>query len=435
MNIDVFISYEHKSKSIADSIVSSFEKDKIRCWYAPRDVIGDYATSIVEAIESTSVFILILSGDSSNSPHVLNEVEMAYKKNIEQSQAITIIPFRVSNDELSRAMEYYIKRMHWIDATTNSLEAAITDLKKKVKRVLGIQEEVTEIKANERIENKYFTSDDTKEIRRLQIQETALRAFDGDIYLKASDGFETVNALDLGSNFGKNFFDRFSQIKNLKTAVGIEYDAGAVEYANQKYGSQKFKFYQCDVESEQFTEVLNQICEELSVENFQIINISMLLLHLKRPHNLLKIIRKFLSPGGYLIIRDIDDGFNVAYPDREKIFEQTINYCSESEFSGYRKSGREIYTMLKDTGFKNIKLENLGLSTAGMDYDEREALFDTYFGFITDDIKRMQEKYPDSEHYKEALAWLQAHGDRLESEFMRDDFFFVLGFMLFSARK
>lgn len=137
MKIDVFISYEHKSKSIADSIVSSFEKDKIRCWYAPRDVIGDYATSIVEAIESTSVFILILSGDSSNSPHVLNEVEMAYKKNIEQSQAITIIPFKVSNDELSRAMEYYIKRIHWIDATTNSLEAAITDLKKKVKRILG----------------------------------------------------------------------------------------------------------------------------------------------------------------------------------------------------------------------------------------------------------------------------------------------------------
>ena len=36
---DVFISYEHESKSIADNIVASLEASKIRCWYAPRDVI------------------------------------------------------------------------------------------------------------------------------------------------------------------------------------------------------------------------------------------------------------------------------------------------------------------------------------------------------------------------------------------------------------
>ena len=91
--------------------------------------------------------------------------------------------------------------------------------------------------------------------------------------------------------------------------------------------------------------------------------------------------------------------------------------------------------MLKDTGFKNIRLENLGLSTVGMDYDEREALFDTYFSFIADDLRLMAEKYPDSEHYKTAHRWILDHYDRLESEFMRDDFFFTLGFMLFSARK
>ena len=70
--MDVFISYEHQSKSIADNICAVLESKGIRCWYAPRDVYGDYATSIVEAIESCKVFVLILNCDSSNSPHVLN---------------------------------------------------------------------------------------------------------------------------------------------------------------------------------------------------------------------------------------------------------------------------------------------------------------------------------------------------------------------------
>ena len=76
--LDVFISYEHESKSIADNIVTVLEQNKIRCWYAPRDVIGDYATSIVEAIERCKIFVIILNVKSSNSIHCLNEVEQPF---------------------------------------------------------------------------------------------------------------------------------------------------------------------------------------------------------------------------------------------------------------------------------------------------------------------------------------------------------------------
>ena len=34
--LDVFISYSTKNKSVADAIVSNFENNGIRCWYAPR---------------------------------------------------------------------------------------------------------------------------------------------------------------------------------------------------------------------------------------------------------------------------------------------------------------------------------------------------------------------------------------------------------------
>lgn len=435
MKIDVFISYEHNSKSIADSIVSSFEREKIRCWYAPRDVIGDYATSIVDAIENSTVFILILNGESSNSPHVLNEVEMAYKKNIEQSQAITIVPFKVADAEFSRAMEYYIKRIHWIDATSVELDAAIEDLKAKVKKILCIKDEVISPSATERTQNKYFTAEDKKEINRLRTQANILKKFDGGVYESISSSFGSLKVLDLGSNCGDTFVTHFGNLTNLTKAIGLEYDKEAVEKANAKYSSEIFKFYVCDVESENFVDELSDICEKEKVEKFDIVSISMLILHLKKPYNLLKTIRKFMRSGGKIIIRDIDDGFNIAYPDKDKIFSEMIKICSESKFSGYRSSGREIYTLLKDVGFKKIKLENLGISTVDMDYDEKEALFDTYFEFIAEDTNLMATQYPSIEKYLKYQEWLRSNLDKIESEFMRDDFFFVLGFLLFTAEK
>jgi len=108
---DVFISYEHESKMIADKICANLEKNTIRCWYAPRDVIGDYASSIVSAINKSKIFIVILSSNSSRSPHVLNEIEIAYKLILDGK--IQIIPFKVDNEgsiSITPVFLFYIKK-------------------------------------------------------------------------------------------------------------------------------------------------------------------------------------------------------------------------------------------------------------------------------------------------------------------------------------
>lgn len=433
MKNQVFVSYEHNSKPIADSIVAAFEKDMIRCWYAPRDVIGDYATSIVDAIDSCCVFVLILNGESSKSPHVLNEVEMAYKRNIESANAITIVPFRVSNDELSRAMEYYVKRMHWIDATSTTLAKAIDDLKVKVKKALGVSDD--DEPKQERTDNKYFSIADAKEIKRLKIQSSLLKRFDGEVFGADLDDISSMKVLDVGCNMGDGFYERFSGRDNLSLAIGLDCDKEAIDSATKRYGSDRFKFYCLDVESRSFEDDLEGICANANIDKFDVIYASMLLLHLKQPAAVLRKLRHFLASGGRLIIRDIDDGYNVAYPDQNGIFKNAVKICADSKYSGYRASGREIFRMLKDAGYKDIKLENLGLSTVGLSYDEREALFNTYFGFLPGDFKRLVNEGENAEHYAEQLKWLDDNYDKLEEEFMKEDFFFTLGFMLYTARK
>lgn len=135
---DVFISYSSKDKTIADGVCSKLEEQKIRCWIAPRDVPAgqNFAESIIEAIETCKVFVLIWSANTNTSEHILNENNQAFE------QGIIIIPFRIQDVQPTRAMRYYFGRTHWLDAITPPMEKHIGYLAQTIFANLGRQPEV-----------------------------------------------------------------------------------------------------------------------------------------------------------------------------------------------------------------------------------------------------------------------------------------------------
>lgn len=287
-----------------------------------------------------------------------------------------------------------------------------------------------------RDENLYFSFDNKKELRRLATQQELIKAFEGDIYNRAKRRFDELRILDLGSNNGNFIMDRIGTDERVSKLIGFEYDSDAVAYANDKYGENgKIAFYECDVESEEFIDRLWQSMEDQGVESFNLVNISMLLLHLKSPFKLLKNIRRAVCPGGMIIIKDIDDGLNIAYPDDDGAFARVVDICGRNKTAGFRHSGRQIYTFLKRSGYKNIELENCGLTTIGMSYEEREAFFNTYFSFIPDDLEISVASNPSDGRYKADLKWIKEIYEDLEQRFQDDDFFFSLGFVLYTAEK
>lgn len=136
---DIFISYSNKDKPIADAICAKLEDQKIRCWIAPRDVPAgqNFAESIIEAIDTCQVFVLVWSANTNASEHILNEINQAF------DQGITIIPFRIEDVQPTRAMRYYIGRTHWLDAITPPLEKHIGHLAETIFANLGRKPEVT----------------------------------------------------------------------------------------------------------------------------------------------------------------------------------------------------------------------------------------------------------------------------------------------------
>src|SRR5690242_10525303 len=81
---DVFISHSSKDKPMADAVCATLEAQGIRCSVAPRDITPgmEFAESIIDAINSTRIMVLMFSSHANESPQVRREVERAVSKSV-----------------------------------------------------------------------------------------------------------------------------------------------------------------------------------------------------------------------------------------------------------------------------------------------------------------------------------------------------------------
>lgn len=130
---DVFISYPHQDKSVADAACANLEAQGIRCWMAPRDIApsAEWAGSIVEAIDQCGVMVLIFSSHSNQSRQVHREVQQAF------DGEKPVVPFRIENVMPEKSLRYYMGSVHWLDALTPPLEEHLGKLVSSVKALVA----------------------------------------------------------------------------------------------------------------------------------------------------------------------------------------------------------------------------------------------------------------------------------------------------------
>ena len=134
-NHDVFISYSTKNKNVADAVVADFEQHGIKCWYAPRDILPgeEWVTAITKALELSKALVLIFTDESNNSRQVMNEIAVAF------NAGITIVPFRLTDEQMSSELEYYLTRVHWLDAVSKPLKKNITALREYIEVIVNTE--------------------------------------------------------------------------------------------------------------------------------------------------------------------------------------------------------------------------------------------------------------------------------------------------------
>ena len=133
MSHDVFISYSSVDREIADAICRALESRGINCWIAPRNISPgvDWSAAIIDAINSASLMVLIMSSHANASRQIHREVERAINK------GITVLPYRVQNVDPDRALEYYIGSLQYLDAYSGSQDSHLVLLADTVSQLLN----------------------------------------------------------------------------------------------------------------------------------------------------------------------------------------------------------------------------------------------------------------------------------------------------------
>jgi len=131
---DVFISYSTEDKQAADAVCAVLERHGVRCWVAPRDIMpgADWGESIVKAIRTSHVMLLVFSTNANESKQIKREVEIA------ADGGVTIVPLRIENILPTESFKYFLGNIHWMDALTPPLEKHLEAIAEKVKAILSV---------------------------------------------------------------------------------------------------------------------------------------------------------------------------------------------------------------------------------------------------------------------------------------------------------
>ncbi len=127
---DVFISHKNEDRVAAESICAALEREDISCWMAPRDVTAgqEWAAAIVEALQGSKTFVLLLSSNSKNARQIAREAELADR------QKLPMITFRLENVEPPPELLYFVGNIQWLDGFGGHFDPAVKKLVEFVRR-------------------------------------------------------------------------------------------------------------------------------------------------------------------------------------------------------------------------------------------------------------------------------------------------------------
>jgi TolB-like protein/cytochrome c-type biogenesis protein CcmH/NrfG len=128
----VFVSYASQDAAVVNPVVEALERQGLKCWIAPRDVIAGefYGDAIVRAIDAAQVLVLLLSKSAAASPHILREVERA------SSKFHPVISLRIDRAPLPAGLEYFLNTSQWLDASDGEPSRAFPKLVDAVRNAL-----------------------------------------------------------------------------------------------------------------------------------------------------------------------------------------------------------------------------------------------------------------------------------------------------------
>ena len=436
----VFISYKNsddgnmtEDAKIADSLYDSLCKLGVKTFYSNVTLIETGSSLYKEAIEQAldeSVILVIIGTKISyiESKWVKYEWSSFHEDILAESKPNgIIIPYLSENIQRKekpmplRNWESFLIERNSIDELTAFI---INYLKAKELLYEDSTPTFYESGIGEHSNYRAFSTDERKiiEIQSQLTLDTDLCILNKLLNKSETHGLKYV--LDVGSAEGVAIKDRIGQINDMNLrVVGIDRDADITEMANVNNTDSRIRFANIEVDSDEFESKMKEYMAKEKIPGFDLVIITLVLRHLKDPILAIKRLKKFINKGGFIYIREQDDGSLVSYGDKGLI-NKIINKHGSLPGVSDHYYGRKVYSHLIEAGFQNISSHSVIRDIVNKTEQERVAIFYTQFIKRKNFIEYLLSQKTSDTLLRDTLDWFGVALDRLLEYFIRSNFYF-----------
>lgn len=398
---------------------------------------GQFNEELYQQIDQCKNFVLVLPPDSLDRCEAENdwlrlEIEHAIK------QTKNIIPVMMVGFEFPDNLPPFLQVLPFFNGVKASREYFDATIQKIVSMLRDIDIDETKININERHDDiRYYYDEDEQEKHRLRAEDALLASYEKPIVEKLLAGKENVVCLDVNVLSTNGSFSRlaYPQITNV---IALTYNADIVQKGNAEKEAFRddgtIDFFRVQFEADDFERQLERCLESAGVDGIDFVYLSMAIMDFKKPFKILQSIQNCLNDGAVMVVRDVDDGAVFAYPDKNGIFAKFQSFYIHNIYSGYRYTGRQVYSYIRKLDPQQIVLERYGVNTSNMSRKEKKALFESWFSYIPNDFSRMLREDPQSKIAKEVMDFCEKHYDELNEQFFSRDVLFSAGYVIYSVK-
>ena len=396
---------------------------------------GPFNTKLYEAIDGCENFLLVLPPNaldrcSAENDWLRLEIEHAVKNKK------NVIPFMMVDFHFPSDLPASLQVLPFFNGVQSSREYFDASVEKVVSMLRGVSKE--KINLSERHDDvRYYYDEDEAEKHRLRTEDRLLATFEKPIVDKLLAGRENlvcldVNVLSTAGSYARLDYPQISQV------VALAYNEAIVNRGNAKKADNpvgnKIDFFQVQFEAEDFEDQLDNCLEKAGADGIDVVYLSMAIMDFKKPFKVLQAIQSYLNEDAVMIVRDVDDGAVFAYPDKDGIFSKFQSFYIHNIHSGYRYTGRQVYSYIRKMEPKEINLERYGINTSNLSRKDKKALFECWFSFIPNDFGRMLREDPSSKIAQEVVDFCNNHYDELNEQFFSRDVLFSAGYVIYSVK-
>ena len=245
---------------------------------------------------------------------------------------------------------------------------------------------------------------------------------------------EKIYLLDIGCASGITIRDRLRLIDDERIYVlGIDRDAEIINEAKKATLDKRIHYTTIPVESDGFEDALREYMDKNGIPSFNIISSTLLLRHLKDPELAISRLKGFLCDGGYLFIREQDDGSVISYGDNGlvgKIIDKHLSFPGISDHFYARK----VYSQLVNSGFLTIETRHVLRDTTDKTEEEKLAMFYAHFIKRKNYGEYISYENADDKALADAVNWISVAIDKLYEKFMDKSFYFSETDFVFLAK-